>query len=83
MQSKIMDTLLIPRPLKKGDSVALIAPSSPPAPGILRRADEMGVRFIATADAHFLDGGWGPFTHHDGAEAVIDRLGLHRARVSL
>ena len=38
MQSKIMDTLLIPRPLKKGDSVALIAPSSPPAPGILRRA---------------------------------------------
>ena len=52
-------------------------------PGILRRADEMGVRFIATADAHFLDGGWGPFTHHDEAEAVIDRLGLHRARVSL
>ena len=48
-----------------------------------RRADEMGVRFIATADAHFLDGGWGPFTHHDGAEAVIDRLGLRRARVSL
>ena len=43
----------------------------------------MGVRFIATADAHFLDGGWGPFTHHDEAEAVIDRLGLHRARVSL
>ena len=54
-----------------------------PFAGILRRADEMGVRFIATADAHFLDSGWGPFTHHDAAEAVIDRLGLRRARVSL
>ena len=54
-----------------------------PFAGILRRADEMGVRFIATADAHFLDSGWGPFTHHAAAEAVIDRLGLRRARVSL
>ena len=38
------------------------------AVGSCAAPDEMGVRFIATADAHFLDGGWVPSTHHDEAE---------------
>lgn len=52
-------------------------------PGLLRRACESGVRFVPTADAHFIDGGWGPLTHHDAAEELIDSLGLVRARVLL
>lgn len=43
---------------------------------ILRRANEMGVRFIASADGHSMHGTWGRFTDHPLAEELIDRLGL-------
>lgn len=43
---------------------------------ILRRAAEMGVKFVATSDAHSLRGDWGRFVDHPLAEAYIDGLGL-------
>ena len=45
---------------------------------ILRRANEMGVRFIASADGHSMHGTWGRFTDHNEAEEMITRLGLRK-----
>ena len=45
---------------------------------ILKRANEMGVRFIASADGHSINGTWGRFPDHAEAEALIDRLGLNK-----
>jgi hypothetical protein len=49
---------------------------------VLLRANELGVRFCATADGHMLEGGWGPLTNHIYAENFIDRLKLNRGMVS-
>ena len=44
---------------------------------ILKRANEIGVHFSATADAHFLQtDGWANLRGHDKAEAYINSLGL-------
>lgn len=43
---------------------------------ILHRANEMGVRFIASADGHSINGTWGRFPDHVQAEELIDSLGL-------
>lgn len=48
---------------------------------ILIRANQLGVKFCATADGHFLDNGWGPLTKHNLAEELIDRLNLNRGRI--
>ena len=48
---------------------------------MLKRADELGVAFTATADAHFLDSGWGPLTKHYEAEQFIDSLSLRRGKI--
>ncbi|MDD4125420.1 MAG: hypothetical protein PHW77_06840 [Eubacteriales bacterium] len=48
---------------------------------ILLRANEMGVRFCATADGHMLKDGWGPLDNLKRAEDFIDRLGLNRGTV--
>lgn len=45
---------------------------------VLIRANELGVLFCATADAHMLKDGWGPLQHHQKAEDLIDRLRLNR-----
>ncbi len=49
---------------------------------ILVRANELGVRFCATADGHMLNGGWGPLDNHNKAEEFIDRLQLTRGAVN-
>ena len=48
---------------------------------MLKRANELGVGFTATADAHFLEGGWAPLTRHAEVEAFIDGLGLKRGKI--
>ncbi|NLN56028.1 MAG: hypothetical protein GX148_07000 [Clostridiales bacterium] len=48
---------------------------------VLVRANELGVKFCATADGHMLYEGWGPLTHHNRAEDLIDRLKLNRGEV--
>jgi hypothetical protein len=50
---------------------------------IPQRADELGVRFTATADAHFLNSEWGPLSRHNAAENNIDSLGLTKGLVSV
>lgn len=49
---------------------------------ILHRANEKGVRFIASADGHSLNGTWGRFTDHPLAEEMIARLGLTKGVLS-
>ena len=48
---------------------------------VLVRANELGVKFCATADGHMLYEGWGPLTHHNRTEDLIDRLKLNRGEV--
>lgn len=43
---------------------------------ILKRAAEMGVKFVATADGHSMNGSWGRFIDHPLSERYIDALGL-------
>lgn len=45
---------------------------------ILKRANELGVGFTATADGHMLREGWGPLTKHSAAEDFLDSLSLRR-----
>jgi histidinol phosphatase-like PHP family hydrolase len=52
-------------------------------PAILTAANDAGVRFCATADAHQLTDGWAPLTRHDAAETNIDALGLTRGAIAL
>lgn len=52
-------------------------------PYILKRAAELGVKFTASADAHFLTSGWGPLTKHADAEALLDKLALPRGRIEI
>lgn len=58
-----------------------LLPEPVPHPEILHRANALGVRFLATADAHFLRGGWGNLVDHDKAEHFLDELGLQRGRI--
>lgn len=50
-------------------------------PEILKRANELGVGFTASADGHMLDNGWGPLSKHIDAENFIDKYGLRRGRI--
>ncbi|MBQ3080372.1 MAG: hypothetical protein IJC48_10315 [Clostridia bacterium] len=50
--------------------------------GILKRADEMGVRFVATSDAHMFEGAWGRFSDHIAAERYIESLELTKGVVN-
>lgn len=53
-------------------------------PGILRDANEVGVRFSATADAHFINPeGWANLLDHHKAEEYIDALGLTKGVIDL
>lgn len=45
---------------------------------VLIRANELGVRFCATADGHMLTGGWGPMDGIIKAENLIQRLNLNK-----
>ncbi|PKM63225.1 MAG: hypothetical protein CVU97_01455 [Firmicutes bacterium HGW-Firmicutes-21] len=49
---------------------------------MLKRANELGVSFTATADAHFLDSGWGPLSKHKNAEVFLDSMSLRRGKIS-
>jgi len=56
-----------------------LTPDPVTRPAILMRAQELGVRFCATADAHFAQTpGWGNLWNHDRAEAYLTELGLRR-----
>jgi len=60
-----------------------LTPAPVERPAILRRADALGVRFCATADAHFLQTpGWANLYDHAKAEAVIDEFGLTRGELT-
>jgi histidinol phosphatase-like PHP family hydrolase len=51
---------------------------------ILKRANEIGVHFSATADAHFLQtDGWANLRDHDKAEAYINSLGLTKGVICI
>ncbi len=53
-------------------------------PGVLHRANELGVLFCPAADAHQLDpAGWGPLCNHAKAEAYVDSLGLTKGVIEL
>ncbi len=54
---------------EKGVAWELAGPTTNLA--MLKRAHELGVFFTATADAHFLEGGWGPLTRHIDARNFI------------
>jgi len=48
---------------------------------ILKRANELGVSFTATADGHFLDSGWEPLSKHSDAEQLLDKFSLRRGKI--
>lgn len=51
---------------------------------ILKRANELGVHFSATADAHFLSvDGWANLRDHDKAENYIALMGLTKGSIRL
>lgn len=53
-------------------------------PAILKRANEIGVRFTPTCDAHFLGyHPWGSFNDHDKAEELIEKYGLQKGNLVL
>lgn len=53
----------------------------PANPAILKRANELGVSFTASADGHFLDSGWGPLSKHIDAERFLDKHSLRRGKI--
>ena len=48
---------------------------------ILHRANDLGVRFCATADAHFISGGWANISDHWRADRILDNLSLTRGYI--
>jgi len=54
---------------------------APKQKAILFRANELGVRFSATADAHYITGGWANISDHGKAEKIIDNLSLNRGNI--
>lgn len=59
-----------------------LTPSPVKRPSILDRANELGVRFSATADAHFLRAdGWANLREHEKAEKYLSSLGLTRGTI--
>lgn len=53
-------------------------------PAILLRAQELGVSFCATADAHFAQTpGWANLWNHEQAEKYLSQLGLRRGTLRL
>jgi len=56
-----------------------LTPEPAKRPAILKRANALGVRFCATADAHFLQTpGWANLRDHARAESYLNSLGLRR-----
>lgn len=59
-----------------------LTPSPVKRPSILTRANELGVLFSATADAHFLQtDGWANLRQHEKAEEYIASLGLKKGTI--
>jgi len=59
-----------------------LTPTSVKRPSILKRASAVGVRFTATADAHFLQAdGWAHLRDHFKAEEYISSLGLTKGTI--
>lgn len=59
-----------------------LTPTPVKRPSILKRANALGVRFSATADAHFLQtDGWANLRDHFNAEKYISSLGLTKATI--
>jgi len=48
---------------------------------ILQFANALGVRFCATADAHFISGGWANMSDHWRADRILDNLSLARGYI--
>ena len=53
----------------------------PKQKAVLYRANELGVRFCATADAHFISGGWANISDYYKAERIINDLSLERGYI--
>ena len=49
---------------------------------ILQFANALGVRFCATADAHFITGGWANMSDHWRADRILDNLTLARGFIN-
>jgi len=50
---------------------------------ILRHANALGVRFCATADAHFITGGWANMSDHWRAYRILENYSLARGLLSV
>jgi len=55
----------------------------PKQKAILHRANELGVRFCATADAHFITGGWANISDYYKALRIIDDLELIQGYIEI
>jgi len=77
----IMDPLF--RACANGQVLWELSPEEIVRPAVLAAAQARGVRFCATADAHFLQTpGWGNMYRHAAAETLIDQYGLTRGRLN-
>lgn len=50
---------------------------------MFRRAQELGVHFTPTSDAHFISGGWGPLSRRRGAVEKMESMGLTGSPVAI
>jgi histidinol phosphatase-like PHP family hydrolase len=58
-------------------------PNPPKQEAVVKRADELGVRFCATADAHFIEiEGFALMHEHEDARRLVESLGLTRGRLT-
>ncbi|MCL2518992.1 MAG: PHP domain-containing protein [Oscillospiraceae bacterium] len=77
---KMMEPLMVC--MREHDVLWEIAKDRPRQEVIVLHANELGVRFCATADAHFIEGGWANIPEHEVAENIIDELKLNRGRIN-
>jgi len=68
--------------MREHDVLWEIAKDRPRQEAIVKRANELGVRFCATADAHFIEGGWANIPEHEVAENIIDEFKLNHGRIN-
>ncbi|MCK5849344.1 MAG: hypothetical protein KAH23_00410 [Kiritimatiellae bacterium] len=84
--SKELDLLMEPLMVACAENEVLweLTPEPVRRPSILKKANDLGVRFTATADAHFLQtDGWANLREHSKAEEYISSLGLTRGSIIL
>ena len=72
----LMEPLMIC--MRKHDVLWELTTEMPMQKDIILHANKLGVRFCATADAHFISNGWANISEHNKAEEIIDSLELNR-----